>query len=361
MKDRTKNLIVIISFCFLLIVVFIANILKKDISVSTVERRKLASFPKINKEEIFNGKFSSKFENYAMDQFVYRDTFRKIKYFFNSSILNQQDTNNFFIEDEIIYKMEYPLNEGAIKKSAEKIQNVCEKYLAGMNTYYAVIPDKTYLLGDDHLSLDYDKIIEIMEDKITDAKYINIIDTLQSSDYYKTDLHWKQENIKSTVSRIKSTMNLENNSEYEIKQAGNFYGVYYGQSTADITADKINYLTNEVIENCNTYNFETDTTSKVYDLEKYNTSSDKYDIFLSGATPLIEIDNPSATTDKELILFRDSFGSSIAPYFIENYKKITLVDIRYISTSILENYIDFDNQDVLFLYSGIILNQNVLK
>ena len=81
-------------------------------------------------------------------------------------------------------------------------------------------------------------------------------------------------------------------------------------------------------------------------------------MFLSGSEPLITIENEHATTDKELIMFRDSFGSSIAPLFIEAYKKITLVDIRYIQSDFLENFIKFDNQDVLFIYSTTLLNNS---
>ena len=62
-----------------------------------------------------------------------------------------------------------------------------------------------------------------------------------------------------------------------------------------------------------------------------------------------------------MLLFRDSFGSSIAPLFVDNYSKITLIDIRYISSKILSEYINFNNQDVLFLYSSLVLNQNILK
>ena len=61
------------------------------------------------------------------------------------------------------------------------------------------------------------------------------------------------------------------------------------------------------------------------------------------------------------MLFRDSFGSSIAPLLIENYRKITLIDLRYINSELLTEYIEFNNQDVLFLYSGVVLNQNILK
>ena len=37
-------------------------------------------------------------------------------------------------------------------------------------------------------------------------------------------------------------------------------------------------------------------------------------------------------------------------------KKITLIDIRYIHPDLLEHYIQFKDQDVLFLYSTLSLN-----
>lgn len=57
-------------------------------------------------------------------------------------------------------------------------------------------------------------------------------------------------------------------------------------------------------------------------------------------------------------MFRDSFGSSLAPLFIEGYKKITLVDIRYMHPNMLEQFIEFNNQDVLFIYSTSVLNNS---
>ena len=70
------------------------------------------------------------------------------------------------------------------------------------------------------------------------------------------------------------------------------------------------------------------------------------------------MENPNATTDRELILFRDSFGSSLAPYFLQGYKTVTLVDIRYVSSSLLEKFISFHGQDILFAYSTLILNNS---
>ena len=72
--------------------------------------------------------------------------------------------------------------------------------------------------------------------------------------------------------------------------------------------------------------------------------------------PLQILESPNAKTDRELIIFRDSFGSSIAPYFCEQYARVTLVELRYLSSGVLADNIDFENQDILFLYSTHILN-----
>lgn len=76
----------------------------------------------------------------------------------------------------------------------------------------------------------------------------------------------------------------------------------------------------------------------------------------------MEIQNPKSTSGKELILFRDSFGSSLAPLLVEAYDMVTLIDARYISMHILEKYVQFENQDVLFLYNTALVNSSfVLK
>lgn len=360
MQDKIKNIIITIGFVLIIGGVFIANLITEDKQISTTERRKLAEFPEITLSKLLNGDVTEKWEDYVADQFIERDLFRTIKSIWSINVFKQKDNNNLFVKDEAIYKIEYPLEEKNVEKTADKIEKVYETYLQNMNVYYAIIPDKNYYLeNDDHLKIDYDRLKEIMQGKLTQMNYIDIWGELNLEDYYKTDLHWKQENIQKVVNKIQSGMNLENISgEYVTKNWGDFYGTYYGQLGLNLEPDKIYTLTNNTLENCSTYNFETKKIGKIYEQNK---SSDKYDIYLSGATSLISIENPNAKSDKELLLFRDSFGSSLAPLLVENYKKITLIDLRYMSSKLLGNYINFENQDVLFLYSTVVLNQNILK
>ena len=83
-----------------------------------------------------------------------------------------------------------------------------------------------------------------------------------------------------------------------------------------------------------------------------------YDMFLSGELSKIVIENSNAKTDKELVIFRDSYGRSILPLMVDDYAKITIIDIRYQVPQILFAGVNFENADVLFLYSTLILNNS---
>ena len=363
MSERIKDVVVTVLFLVIIFGVFITSTIVKDKDVSTAERRKLNQFPNIS-ESLMNGNLTDDMENYAMDQFLARDNMRSIKTFVKLNVLLQKENNGLFTIEDKIFKLEYPLNESSVTGISNKINNIYDTYLTeNNNVYYTIVPDKNYFLEDngEYLKLDYQKIEDLMGQTINaNIEYIDIFDTLTLEAYYNTDTHWKQESIMNVADKISTQMSFKDRitTEFELKEYGEFYGAYYGQLGKNITPDTINYLTNEVIDSAVTFNYETQKEAKVYNTQKADTAMDKYDIYLSGATALIEIRNEKATTDKELIIFRDSFGSSIAPLFTEAYSKIYLVDTRYIAPTLISNYIEFNNQDVLFLYSTLIINNS---
>ena len=147
--------------------------------------------------------------------------------------------------------------------------------------------------------------------------------------------------------------------EYDVLEKGTFQGVYAGQLASNIgNTDVLKYVVNDTIKNASTYNYENNKESFVYDESKWKSSNDKYDYFVSGATPIIEIKNNLVEEGKELIIFRDSFGSSIAPLLLEGYSKIILVDLRYVPTDYVGDYVEFNGKDILFIYSTLILNES---
>lgn len=70
------------------------------------------------------------------------------------------------------------------------------------------------------------------------------------------------------------------------------------------------------------------------------------------------IRSPEAATDRRLIVFRDSYTSSLAPLLLGAYREITLIDLRYINSALIGDYVDFADADILFLYNTAIVNQS---
>lgn len=354
MNNKIKNIITSLLFSFILIAFFIINIIKKDDDISVLERRHLEKFPKLTINSLFNGTFFEKFDIYANDQFINRDKFRNIKV--NLELITKKNYNNLYLYNGYIIEQTYPLNEKSIINLTNKINSIKDNYLINNNVYYTIVPDKNYFVNNNNLKMDYNKLKNIMNSNLIDFKYIDIFNLLSLNDYYKTDSHWKEENIKDVALYIANNMGIDLNSTYKEKTITEFKGVYLNQLPIKMNMDSIKILKNEIIDNSIVYNYETKKYSEVYDLEKIN-SLDKYDIYLSGAAALIEIVNNSAPK-KELIVFRDSYGSSLIPLLIEGYSKITVIDTRYISPKLLADYVDFNNKDVLFLYSVISINNS---
>lgn len=349
MKEKINSIILsgfLMSFLLL-------NIIIKDSDISYSERRKLNSFPEINLS------FSDKFEKYALDQFVFRDSFRSLKALFNLNILNNMDNNKYVLKDDYIYKLEYPLNNQSVNNLINMINKI-KMDLNDNNVYLSVIPDKSYFLDDNYLKLDYDYIFDRMSN-IDGVTYIPLNETLSIDDYYKTDTHWKQTSLLKVVKQLSRYMNFNYSNNYSVSRFDNFKGVYYGQLGLKMNTDTLEYLSNNIIENAYVEDIEHPNDNNVYNISKLD-SMEPYDVYLNGSTPLISIYNDSSSSDKELIIFRDSFGSSITPLLIESYKKITLVDLRYIDYNLLNNYISIDDQDILFLYSTLLINNSdILK
>ena len=337
---------------------------QKDISAA--ERRPLDKMPDITVDTILDGDFMSDFESYTLDQFPMRDSFRTLKSLVHKSVMQQLDNNGIYIANGYAAEMEYPLDEGSVERALKQFQYVYSQYLenTGSKIYASVVPDKGYYLADryGYLSMDYEKLFTKIREGMPFADYVDITDCLTLEDYYRTDTHWRQEKLLPVADRLAKAMGvtapaLESYTQTPIDRP--FYGVYYGQAALPMDPDEMYILQNDMLSQCKVYNFEKNTYTDVYDLEKL-TGYDPYDIYLSGAQSLLRIENPNATTDRELIVFRDSFSSSLIPLLVQDYATVTLVDIRYVKAPLLGRFLEFNGQDVLFLYSALVLNKNLI-
>lgn len=294
-----------------------------------------------------------------MDNFYQRETFRKLKTSVELDVFKKQDVNKIYKYNDFLVEQIYPLDEKSATNLTNKINYIKDCYLNETNKiYYSIIPDKNYYTDNSHLKLDYDKMQQIMENNLNGLQYIDIFQDLSLDSYYYTDSHWKQEKLQNVAKTIAENMNFSITQNYNEQKVATFKGVYAGQLPINTKEDEIKILVNNVIADANAYNYETKEQGGIYNFKKL-TGYDKYDIYLSGATPLIEISNANNKTNKTLVIFRDSYASSLAPLLTEGYSKITLVDTRYISPKILNEYVDFENADILFLYSTLVINNSM--
>ena len=357
-----KSKFTVCSLTIAYVLLVLLAVCKPDDEFSITERRKLAQKPEITWTNIQNGNFMTGTEKYVTDQFPFRNSFRSVKALFSTEILQNKDTNGIYYKEGYLAQMEYPMDETSIQRAVNIFSRMNEKYFAGtgVKPYICVIPDKNYVLaGNEYLSMDYEQFIQNVEKELPFAQAVPIKDLIQLSDFYKTDTHWKQEEITDVASRLAEAMNTPLLGEYErTKIKAPFYGVYYGQRALPIAPDYITYCSNSVLEQCRVYDHENGKEIPMYDVLKTE-GKDPYEMFLGGNVSLVTIENPNALSKKELIVFGDSFSRSMVPLLAEGYAKITLVDIRYLPSTSVGKYITFTNQDILFLYSTSVLNNSI--
>jgi len=329
---------------------------------SDSERRPLAQWPGITVKTLLNGSFMDNFEAYTLDQFPLRDGFRSLKTVFHMGVMGQQDSNGIYIHNGYAAKMEYPLNAASLRHAFSRFQRLYDKYLTDSRVFMAVVPDKNYYLASesDRMAMDYAQLFAQVQQSMPWAEHIRLTQALSLENYYRTDTHWRQETLPEAAGVLCEAMGVTPPKASDFTPTlleKPFYGVYHGQSALPLEPEDLYIMESPVLSQCSVLDLETGRNMDIYDMSKL-TSRDLYDVYLGGAKALLIIDNPAANTDKELIVFRDSFGSSMIPLLVPNYAKITVVDIRYVNIDLLGNFIEFKGQDVLMLYSTLILNSS---
>lgn len=338
---------------------------------SEAERRPLAQFPELSGQTISEGKFMTEFEDYTLDQFPGRDLFRQLKALTHYYVLQQKDNNNYHIENGYVAEMSTDFYEDSVNKALERMNFLYNTYLkpAGSKVYCAVIPDKGYYMAQQSNvpATDYEKLFAEIREGTPWAQYIPLEDVLSLTDFYRTDTHWKQENLLPVAQKLATAMGMTPPEAEEFTASPvdyPFYGVYYKQAALPMAPDRLNTMTSQQLDGCKVYTYD-DMGKKIeipmYDMEKLD-SGDPYNMYLSGArVGLVKIENPNAKTDRNLIVFRDSFGSAIGPLLVQEYSTVTLIDIREIPAGNLKFLarfveLDFTGADVLMLYSTLTLN-----
>ncbi len=366
---KLRNIIVVVLTAVFVFGFTTSGIILSDKEISKTERRKLENFPDIKLESILSGKFMTDFESYTLDHFPLRDGFRGLKSFVVRNVMLQKDNNGYYEYDGYIIKSSYPFNEESVSHATGRFENIYETYLKDTDAkvYLTIVPDKNCFVpeSEGYLAMDYTAFSQRVVNDMDYAEYIDIFPLLELSDYYATDTHWRQEEITDVAQYISENMGVTLSEKYDVQKVETpFYGVYHGQSALNTDPDTLYYLEADYFKNCTAMDIETNSEFPMYDMEKLASDDpmvipDPYEMFLSGPNrAIVVLENPNATTDNELIIFRDSYANAIAPMFLEGYSKVTLIDMRRVMPQFLGQFVEFSNQDVLFMQSTLVLNDS---
>lgn len=347
MKDK----IITVFFLLFLFGLGISSIFLPDEEKSLVERRNLITIKDLKKDFIAN------YDNYVNDQLPFRTIFLKLNQIWNRKILQNFEHNDVYESNGYFIEKQYPLDEKSKNNFIQIINEINQKYLQNNNSYVAIIPDKSFFLDDSFLTIDYSKLYQELQKEI-EVPWLNLSSSFDLEDYFRTDIHLKQNAYFKVMEVLREAFQLSDvPTTYHFQTIHDFKGASFYKVPGGIPEELV-FLESKVTKHAIVKHLEYPY-SLVYELEKQHTS-DMYNIFLSGPSSVIEITNPFSENSKELILFRDSFASSLAPLLLPYYHKITLIDLRYIPMDYVADIIDFKNSDVLFLYSTLIVNHSFL-
>lgn len=329
---------------------------------SAAERRLLAQWPELSEKTLADGSFMSDFETYTQDQFPLRDVFRSVKAMFHYYALGQKENNDLILSGGYIAQVSDGVDTGALQSATELFQKYYDRLIAGKaaGVYVSIVPEKAYYLNCP--KIDFAALYSQVLTQMDWAVYTDITDLLTLESYYRTDQHWKQESLVPVADRLLRSMNSESNGveagEFTVNTLETpFYGTYYAQAAVPLLKpDTLRYLQSDRLADCTVTGLDPKGSFAPIDMYNMGEPEDPYDLFLSGSTQsLVTVENPNAETDRHLVIFRDSFGCSLAPLLAGDYARITLLDIRDLTPQAVAA-VDFQDADVLFLFSTLVLN-----
>ena len=358
----------IFGFVFqaILIAVMFLNILLPDKKFSAEENRLLQTMPKLSISSIFSGRFETKAESYAADQFMLRNMFIKIKSSFDTSLGSTESNNVFMCKDNY-------LMENISKADAKKMENnynslaKLKQLYPNINMDFMLVPNAANIMSDKlplfAVTDDQNKQMDDFFKKIQSIG-INPVDvraTFKKNKekielYYHTDHHWTTDGAYLAYQDFAKKNKLNSNIKYDALAVKNdFRGTLASKSGfTNGLNDMIKiYLPKEGQNYKNSVIFYSDTKEKTTEFYKLNNlkKKDTYTVFGGSNHPIYSIKTP-VSSQRKLLLIKDSYANSFIPFLSQDYREIIVIDPRYFFDDISEIIKANGITDILFLYNA---------
>ena len=344
-------------FAVLIIVITIADLLGSQVVFSSLENRYLTTRPNFVWENVVDGDYMSKYENYIDDQFFMRQTWMRSKSFFER-VVGKTETNNvvigtggYLFHKFISLPDQFDKNVEIIESFSKRYTDLPMSFLLAPNSYEVLkshVPFGLY-------NIPQEEVIKNFYRRISSSN-IQGIDTLAAFGahpsenlYYKLDHHWTTEGASVAYTAWCASKGYEpvDLSQWKKIYVDDFKGTFY-------SATKVLYEESDIIEYYDMPHASVTIDGKVYqglyDLS-YADGKDKYGLFLYNNPGRLTIQSTYKDAKGSLIVFKDSYANSFLPFLTLHYETIEVVDLRYFHGDVTDLMKSEHYDEVLFLYN----------
>lgn len=376
MKIRARVMTIIFVLIVAAIAIVNAVMPKKDFSEN--ENRVLAEFPELTWESLFVGTptvdetgretkqiWTTDFETYISDHFMFRDQWVGLKSLVELAAQKKDSGGVYFAKDGYLIEQFWSYDngrfQGNLTAAKEFSQMVQDRF--GIEVKAMIVPTANDILKDKlplfAPEVDQQELIEQMKEAL--PGFIDVTDALNAHKeegvFYKTDHHWTSLGVYYAYQEFCKAMGIEQKplSWYRSEVLSDqFLGTTYSKANLyTVQPETIMYY-----KNPNEYPVEveyragdkvTETSNSLIE-EKYLSEKDKYSAFLNGNQAITKI-TTSNKNGKKLLIIKDSYGNSFAPFAVNDYEEVHMIDLRAYRQSTLDYMEQNGITDVLMLYN----------
>lgn len=351
---RKECIVIAVLFALLITVPLVGTLVSPKRTFSDWENRPLQTLPEASVDTVLSGEFGSEFETWLTDQFVARDFWVKFKRSADS-MLGIRESNGVAIGENALFDIPDEVNTVTVEKNISAINSFIEK--TKLPTSLILVPSTVEVFPEEapagFPSKGEEELVENIYSKIN-AETVDTLPPLRKLDFedafYKTDHHWTSVGAACVYAEW-----INSGNSYSAKTvAEEFFGTLTSRSgDTTVEADSIKKITSgDNFTLCKVFNGrETAEYSSMY-FEEYLDSKDKYSYFLGSNQPIVTLEAGN-NTGRTLLVFKDSFAHTFVQCCGNDFDRVILVDLRYITAPIdAYEQINLDEiTDVLFLYS----------
>ena len=351
--NKARDIVLAIIFTAFIFSMLLMFVLLPKSEVSYNEKRNLQKQPVLSFDGVFDGSFESDTDKYLTDHFPFRDTFVAISSYFD--LYTGRNGVNGVYKGKDGYLINTPVEDKYFTANIMAIEDFAKQTRA--DTVLMIVPTAGSILEDklpkNHMEYPDNSLIDKAYSKAQEygIKTVDIRDKFKGETeqvYYKTDHHWTSYGAYTAYKEL--VQNPYQIADFDVKSYGGFYGTTYSKSA----------LWHEKSDNIEIFDYPKNADVKICDgTDEKNCSDifffehlkslDKYPVFLDGNHAYTRIVNNDVENGKILIV-KDSYANSLAPFLIRHYNTVDMVDLRYYTDIVSELYKKENYDKILFIY-----------